>query len=229
MSAIESITDRVPDHGIEPEPPGAFELVMIEHEKRQLGAEFARRCLKALVIAGIVIAVQSVSIVYLVWLAAENKVAYFSTEGGRVQRMFALDQPAFSALDVVAFGSDTIRESFTLDFVHYQRQMSGVQVRFNEKGYNDYYKALTSSNLWTAVVKQRMNLSVSVDPGVVTSKGVIGGLYAYEVQYPVALKLDGQQSSNSAQHYILTLRIQQVDPRQKSNGLEVTQVITSTR
>ncbi|MBO1811651.1 DotI/IcmL/TraM family protein, partial [Serratia ureilytica] len=54
-----------------------------------------------------------------------------------------------------------------------------------------------------------------------------GGRYAWEFQYPVTLKLDGQQESGLPQRFIFTLRIQQTDVRTKPAGLEVTQVIST--
>jgi len=72
-----------------------------------------------------------------------------------------------------------------------------------------------------------MNLSVDVGPGVIRSRGAPGGIFTWEFQYPVTLKLDGQQSSSPAQRFIFTQRIQQTDVRVKNAGLEVTQVITS--
>lgn len=72
-----------------------------------------------------------------------------------------------------------------------------------------------------------MNLTNSVEPGVITSRGVIGGRYTWEFQYPVTLRLQGQNSSSPPLRYIFTLRVQQADVRLKPKGLEVTQTITN--
>jgi intracellular multiplication protein IcmL len=204
-----------------------FEHAMQLQRNRALGAAFAHRCLTGLiwVSAALVLAVGVIG--YLGWQVANPPVKYFSTEEGRVTKLIPTDRPGHSQSDVSAFGADTIRQSFTLDFVHYRDQMTQLGERYSEIGFEDYYKALATSNVLKAVKDQRMNLSVEVGPGVIRSRGKVGDNYAWEFQYPVTLKLDGQQSSSPSQRFIFTQRIQQTDVRVKSAGLEVTQVITT--
>jgi len=206
----------------------AFKQALQQQSSRELGAAFAHRCLTVLMWLGPAFVLLLMLCGALLWKLNTAEVKYFTTEGGRVVRVFPLDQPGFDLKDVAAFGADTIRESFNLDFVHYRDQTTAVSDRYSEQGYVDYYKALASSNVFAAVKGQRMNLSVDVGPGVIHSKGAPGGVYTWEFQYPVTLKLDGQQSSNAAQRFIFTQRIQQVDARVKNKGLEVTQIITSS-
>jgi len=205
----------------------AFEHAMVLQRNRELGAAFAHRCLTVLLWGGAALVLSLISNIYLGWQVAHPPVKYFSAEKGRVTPIFPLDKPGFSQSDVSAFGADTIRDSFTLDFQHYKDQMTRVGERYSEAGFQGYYKALTTSNVLEAVKVQRMNLSVDVGPGVIRSRGAPGGIFTWEFQYPVTLKLDGQQSSSPAQRFIFTQRIQQTDVRVKNAGLEVTQVITS--
>jgi intracellular multiplication protein IcmL len=195
--------------------------------QRTLGAAFAHRCLAALLWTGAALVVSVSANAYLGWQVAHPPVKYFTTESGRVTPVIPLDQPGFSMSDVAAFGADTIRQSFTLDFVHYRDQMTQLGERYSEQGFKDYYKALTASNVLKSVKDQRMNLSVEVGPGVIRSKGRLGDRYIWEFQYPVTLKLYGQQSGSAPLHFFFTQRIQRTDVREKNAGLEVTQVITS--
>ena len=204
----------------------AFEHAMGLQRHRELGAAFAHRCLSVLLWLGGAFVLSICLNIYLGWQVANPPVKYFTTENGRMIQATPLDKPGHSQSDVSAFGADTIRDSFTLDFVNYRNQMTRLGERYSEVGYQDYYKALTSSNVLAAVKDKRMNLSVDVGPGVIRSKGELGGRYTWEFQYPVTLKLDGQQTSSPAQRFIFTQRIQQADVRVKNAGLEVTQVIT---
>ena len=74
---------------------------------------------------------------------------------------------------------------------------------------------------------KRMNLTNNVEPGVIARRGIIGGRYTWEFQYPVTLRLQGQNTSTPPLRYIFTLRIQQTDTRLKPRGIEVTQTITN--
>lgn len=195
--------------------------------QRELGAEFAHRCLKALIWVATALVLALALVGFLGWQVAFPPVKYFATENGRVVPIQPTDKPAFSDRDVSAFGADTIRESFTLDFVNFRNQTTRLSERYSDIGYQDYYKALTTSNVLDSVEKRRMNLSVEVGPGVIRSKGLLGDVFTWEYQYPVTLRLDGQQTGSPAQNFIFTLRIQRTDVQVKSKGLEVTQVISS--
>lgn len=205
----------------------AFAHAMALQSDKELGAAFAHRCLSMALWMGVALVLALGVIGFLGWKVANPPVKYFTTENGRIIKANPLDEPAYSQSDVAKFGADTIRESFTLDFVHYRNQMTAVEERYSEGGFPDYYKALATSNVLAAVKDQRMNLSVEVSPGVIRSRGKPGGVHTWEFQYPVTLKLDGQQTSSPAQRFYFTVRIQRVDEREKNAGLEVTQIITS--
>ncbi|MEB8059275.1 DotI/IcmL/TraM family protein [Pseudomonas fulva] len=205
-----------------------FALAAGYEEERRLGARFANKCLRLLLWCIVGWSITVVICGYLGWRVAHPDNHYFKTEGGRILEIYPLDKPSHSETDVAAFGADTIRESFTLNFVHYRNQLTRVATRYSQKGFEDYYKALNTSNVLEAVKGKRMNLDTEVGPGVISSRGKINGVFTWEFQYPVTLKLQGQQTSSPAQRFIFTQRIQQVDPREKSIGLEVTQVITSS-
>jgi len=195
--------------------------------ERALGAAFAHRCLTALIWVGAALVLALIVIAGLGWAVAHPPIKYFATENGRVVAVQPTDKPAFSDSDVSAFGADSIRKSFTLDFTHYREQINNVKDDYDDQGYVDYYKALSTSNVLSAVKDQRMNLSVDVGPGVIRSKGLLGENFTWEYQYPVTLKLDGQVTSSPAQRFIFTQRMQRTDVQVKNKGLEVIRIITT--
>ncbi|PUW01519.1 DotI/IcmL/TraM family protein [Cronobacter sakazakii] len=204
-----------------------YEHAMLYQHQRSLGVSFARRCLAVAIWSCATSTGLVIVVAILAWMVYHPPVDYFATENGRVTRIYPMDKPAWSESDVRQFGADTISEAFTLDFVHYRGQMTAVSPRFSEEGFVGYNQALVSSNVLALVRDKRMNLTVSSEPGVISSRGVIGGRYTWEFQYPVTLRLQGQNSSSPPIRYILTLRIQQADVRLKPGGLEVTQTITN--
>lgn len=205
----------------------AFVHAQNAQRQRELGVAFAHRCLTALIWVGSALVLAIVVIGMLAWQVAHPPVKYFTTENGRVVPIKPKNEPAFSDSDVSAFGADTIRRSFTLDFIHYQDQINNVKDDYDDVGYSGYFTALNSSNILASVKGQRMNLSVDVGPGRIRAKGQQGDVYAWEYQYPVTLKLDGQVTGSPAQRFIFTQRIQRADVQVKSKGLEVVQLITS--
>ncbi|WP_058776632.1 DotI/IcmL/TraM family protein [Pantoea dispersa] len=208
--------------------PDAYEHAVQAQHERSLGAEFARSCLKKLGWSLTVNVIQGIAICVLVvmyWYAPRE---YFATEAGRITPVYGTDKPVWSESDVRQFGADTINQAFTLDFVHYRDQITAVSPNFSEEGFAGYNQALTTgSNILSLIRDKRMNLTNTAEPGVITRRGIIGDRYTWEFQYPVTLKLQGQNSSSPPLRYIFTLRIQQADVRKKPRGLEVTQTITN--
>lgn len=195
-------------------------------EQQSLGARFARKSLSVNMLLGVALIGSIALNGFQLYQNAHLDNKYFSTQDGRITRIYPLNKPAWSVEDVSKFGADTIQQSFTMDFVHYRNQMTDVMQRYSDQGYADYYNALTKSNVLAMVRDKRMNLSITVSPGVIHSKGVLpNGVYVWKIQYPVTLQLDGQQSSMPPQRYIVELLIQQTDPRKKPLGLETRQTI----
>lgn len=203
------------------------EAIRLQNEQA-LGATFARKLLTSNLILGTAFLLTTSLSGVTLWKVYHPDNHYFATESGRVTPIYPLNKPAWSMEDIAGFGADTLQRAFTMDFVHYRQQMTSVMTRFTNQGYADYYKALTSSNVLKMVRDQRMNLSTTVSPGVVHSQGIINGIYTVRVQYPVSLKLDGQERSLPAANYIIELTIQQTDPRKKPLGLEVRQTIMTS-
>ncbi|ACQ68912.1 DotI/IcmL/TraM family protein [Candidatus Williamhamiltonella defendens] len=197
------------------------------HHQNQLGAQFARTTLTLCLTTSLCLIVSLLLNGYLGWTVAHPPVKYFATQEGRVIPLIPTHQPVLTVSQVSDFGAHTIREAFTMDFVHFKEQMSRVSAYFSEEGFKSYYQALTQSNVLAAVRDKKMNLAVMLAPGVVRQKGPLSnGVYAWEIQYPVTLKLSGQTLSLPEQRFIFSLFLQRADLREKPNGLEVTQLVT---
>ncbi|OVZ88278.1 conjugal transfer protein TraM [Yersinia kristensenii] len=207
--------------------PAPYQAAINLHQQNQLGADVARSSLKLNVILSTALLLAIIVILGLSWKVAHPPTKYFATVHGRLVEIIPTDQPAYSQDEVTEFGAATIRKAFTLDFVHYKQQMNAVSDRFSREGYISYYNALTASNVLSSITDRKMNLSPSVEPGVVRTKGVLdNGVYAWEIQYPVSLKLEGQTNSLPAQKFIFSVFIQRADVTDKPEGLELTQLVT---
>ena len=208
--------------------PNIYEHAVQAQHERTLGARFAHRCLTVAVWSIIVNGILAITIGVLIYVLVNMPGHYLATENGRITPFYPTDKPVWSESDVRQFGADTISKAFTLDFVHYRDQMTAASPDFSEEGFTGYNQALTTgSNILSLIKDRRQNLTNTVEPGVITRRGVMGGRYTWEFQYPVTLKLQGQDRSTPPLRYIFTLRIQQADARLKPRGLEVTQTITN--
>lgn len=223
--ASSAIAEKNPDH----ERLAPFIASMQLQKERMLDATFARRALKVALIASTVSLLQLPLTAFLGWQVAHPPTKYFATYKGSVLEQYPTSEPAYSDDDIIAFGDKLIRDSFQLDFKNYRVQISNQQQKYSEAGFVSYYSALTSSNLFEKVVKDKMLLSANT-----TRKGMIyrrgresaDGRYMWDVQYPVTLSLDGQTRSLPPQNFIFTVRIQRTDVSQKPEGIEGDSIVT---
>ncbi|CNI36561.1 DotI/IcmL/TraM family protein [Yersinia ruckeri] len=198
-------------------------------KEKMLNASFARKALQVALLAATVSLLQWPVNAWLVWKVANPPTKYFATYKGSVLEQHPTSEPAYSDDDVIAFGDKLIRDAFQLDFKNYRVQLSNQQQKLSETGFASYYSALTNSNLFEKVVKDKMLMSANVTrKGIIYRRGREGenGPYMWDIQYPVTLSLDGQTRSLPPQNFIFTVRVQRTDVNVKPEGIEGASIIT---
>ncbi|MGJ3289484.1 DotI/IcmL family type IV secretion protein [Klebsiella sp. PL-2018] len=161
------------------------------------------------------------------WRATDVQREYFATDSGRLVPLVPTSEPGWSQEDVLAYGSQTLTRAFNLDFVHYREQVSSLSPRFSEAGYAGYVNALNASNILDALKKDRMNLSGTTGAGVIVRQGRFSnGVWFWTAQYPVRLRLIGQNTQRPEQTFTFEITLTRVDPRLKPAGMEISQMIS---
>ncbi|AJB79306.1 TPA: conjugal transfer protein TraM [Enterobacter cloacae] len=193
-------------------------------EKRQ---KMAPELMKSNLLLGSGLLISIILNAGLTWALIQQPRDYFATDSGRLVRLAPTSEPAWSQDDAIAFGSKALMRAFNLDFVHYREQVSSTASLFSEAGHASYIQALTNSNIYDALKRERMNLTGSVGAGVVIRRGRLSdGTWFWTMQYPVRLRLVGQTTSKPEQPFVFEITIQRVDPRQKPVGMEIRQMIS---
>lgn len=161
------------------------------------------------------------------WALWHQPRDYFATNNGSLIKLAPTNDPTWSQEDVIAFSSETLTMAFNLDFVHYKNQITRLSSRFSDDGYTSYIEALQGSNIINALKVDRMNLTGTVGAGTVVRRGQLAdGTWFWTLQFPLRVRLVGQKTSNPELSLILEATIQRVDPRVKTNGMEIRQLIT---
>lgn len=208
-------------------PSDPFAQALELQQRNQLNAGFARQTLSVCLVLGGLLAVSFGANIWQGYLVANPPVRYFATDGGHILPVSPTDKPAYTDSDVIDYGAKVIRDAFTLDFLNYRNQMSTHASDFSTEGFNSYHTALTHSNLYDYVTKKKMNMAALVSPGVLHTRGIYNdGRFAWEIQYPVTIKLEGQTSSAPPQSFIFSLTVKRADVRTKPHGLEVIRIVT---
>ncbi|HFE3442998.1 TPA: DotI/IcmL/TraM family protein [Klebsiella aerogenes] len=186
----------------------------------------ARSSLKVSGIQAYVIAVSVTLNLFLGYAAVHPNVIYFAFDHGRLTDMHPLTKPYYTPADVIQFGSDTLINTLSLDFVNWRHQLEMARPRFDTKGFASVIKQLQANGMLDLIKKQRMNMTVTAGTGVLTKQGLENGAFTWVIETPITIKLAGQTSQLADQKFIATLHIHQVDPAVKPQGIEVTLMLT---
>lgn len=163
---------------------------------------------------------------YLGFKLAERKVEYFATEQGRFLPLIPMSTPYASPGNVIQFSRDTLIKSFTMDFSNWRAGLENVRVDYTKDGFKSFIDSLQSSGILNKVRKDRMNLTIAADAGVLTREGIDNGVYVWYVEVPIRLRLVGQTTQMPEQRFLATVRIERVPTIDSVKGIAVGQIVT---
>jgi intracellular multiplication protein IcmL len=116
---------------------------------------------------------------------------YFAiTPDGRIINNYALSDPVFPNDHVLQWTADAVRQTFSLDFMHWSQQLQTSSVKFSASGWKEFVKAFKASNNLDTLVKLKMvsNAEVTGAPQLVQT-AVLNGVYAWKIQVPILVTL----------------------------------------
>src|SRR5258708_4081062 len=97
-----------------------------------------------------------------------------------------LTQSQLSDPEVLSWGRKSMEEIYSYSFENAKQVLSRVQRYFTTEGYDSYIKALEESkNLEAMQEKKLAVIATSTGDGTVTKKGVVNGIYTWEIEIPM--------------------------------------------
>lgn len=112
---------------------------------------------------------------------------YFAiTPDGRMINNYRLDDPVFPDDHILQWTADAVRQTFSLDFMHWPEQLQAASSKYSGPGWKEFLKAFKSSNNLETLTKMKMvsNAEVTGAPRLMQS-AVLGGHYVWKVQLPI--------------------------------------------
>lgn len=185
-----------------------------------------------LTILKISIALVSVCILIFAWSLYERKYKpaprYFEVlNETELQRMRALQYPNLSTEVVLKWAMEAATAAYTFDFYNYNAVFKEIRPYFTQPGYENFINAIKGAGLISKVTEKKIIVSAVVTgPPVVMREGpIVGGVYAWQVQFPMLLTFQSQ-SDKSDSKVIVTLLIAQVPTIESSKGIGIASFIT---
>lgn len=159
----------------------------------------------------------------LVWMSFDKKQPeyYAALTTGEIVPMHPLSEPVLTSDFITEWAALTTRSIYNLNFSSYQQQLSAVQPRFTEAGWQKLMAALNGSGMINEVVNSRLILSSVISgPPVVTSEVVLHGRFTWRVQMQVLVTYTSA-SAQTQRTIIVTMDVQRVPTLDASQGIQV--------
>lgn len=203
-----------------------FQAVLLAMQENEITKKLGKAAVKLnFVFAGLLFLFIIYSI-FVTWFAVHPVREYFAADNGRIIKMIPLSEPHQKNQAVIQFVNDSLRESFSLDFVNYQKQLEDAREFYTDKGFSIFLEQLKKSGILNTVTEKRMNMYISTSTGVLKQKGINNGRYFWIVQIPVEIKLTGQTTELPPQRLIATVRVERVDVLDSVTGIAISQLVT---
>ena len=108
------------------------------------------------------------------------------TPDGRMINNYRLDDPVFSDDHILQWTANAVRQSFSLDFMHWSEQLQTVSGKFSADGWRHFLEAMKKSNNLETLTKLKMvsDAQVTGAPKLL-QKAVLGGHYVWKIELPI--------------------------------------------
>lgn len=190
-----------------------------EHVKKM--AAIAMWSIVANVILGVVV-------IFLLNSFLTKKVeAYGLMDNGQAIPLVPLTSEFQTESRVNAFASECLRQAFEHDFEHYRRSVQEATSCFTGSGVDSYLSQITP--LTQFIVQKRMVMSIAVAAPVVVRKGLVNGVYEWQVQVPVTVFMIGLNQSVPPAKYLATVAVRRVPLVENVRGVSLSYINLSPR
>ncbi|MNN70219.1 Macrophage killing protein with similarity to conjugation protein [compost metagenome] len=113
-----------------------------------------------------------------------------------------------------------------MDFQNYRQDLEDNRPRYTRPGFKSYIDALQNAGILEIVRQKRMNMSVTAGTGVLVKDGIENGVYFWNIEVPIQIKLTGQISELPTQRFLATVRVERIDTLDSIEGIGAAQLIT---
>jgi len=148
---------------------------------------------------------------------------------GRILPLVTLDKPVASDDQVAQWATDIIQRAFTMDYVNYRKQLSGVEGEFTGKGWKDFETMLVQSSFLDTLTSNSYVTTATVTdaPQVLTSGLVQDGsswIYAWKIRVALHIVFRNSTGPSDRSYQVDVLVIRQPQTHE-AVGLGIAQII----
>lgn len=168
----------------------------------------------------------TVVVMLLSFLMRPEPRYFASTSDLRVIELKPLDRPSMSSQGLSTWVADTVVRALSLNFNHSAKILQSVQADFSHDAFIEFVTSLKKDGLYDKVLNQRLSLTVVPQSApVIVNEGVLNGVYAWRVKFPVIVSYEGSQGSLGNQTYKVTVLVQSAPLDKYPRGVAIQQLV----
>lgn len=152
---------------------------------------------------------------------------FITTINGYVEKLISLNEPNTSDSVVRQWSNLAVMDTFTYDFVNYEKSLEQVSQYFTDNGWYTFLRSLNDSNNLPTVIRKKLVVSaVAIKPPSILMKGYVNGVYSWRIQIPMLVTYQSA-SEFMQQNLLVTLLVSRISTLENSKGLGIEQFIVS--
>ncbi len=152
-------------------------------------------------------------------------VKYFATTAdGRIFRLMPLSNPIESDQAIEAFAGRALTNTFTFDYVNYQKQMADVAESYTSDAFTQIKLSLEKKG---GIVSEAVNNKWVVTGNLMAApqlihKGLVPNTdtYGWRMRFPLLITYQSEEKTSSARYYA-DITVVRVDQRNNLRGIEI--------
>jgi intracellular multiplication protein IcmL len=152
---------------------------------------------------------------------------YFAvTDDLRIKKLQPLDEPAISQSGLFNWTTRTVTETFSLDFVHWRKQLMDVKPHFTDEAFGELINSLKNSGNLKMIKERKLVLSATVRRSpVVKAKGVVDGRMTWKLEFPVTFTFESSERAVASQNLVCNVMVQRVSTVNHPRGIKIVQLV----
>ncbi|MDD2749516.1 DotI/IcmL family type IV secretion protein [Acidithiobacillus thiooxidans] len=150
---------------------------------------------------------------------------YFGTEpNGSLMPMVAFNQPFDSRSAVISWTENAITGIFDFDAQDYRRRMESSEKYFTTHSFDRFLRNFKKNGLYADMMDRKLMIDVVPDGvSVIRQQGLVNGVYSWQVQMPLQLRLENSNGLNS-KRAIATVLVQRVANSKNPDAIAITSI-----
>lgn len=163
------------------------------------------------------------------YITHRDQPSFFATTAtGDIVPLRPLPQPLVSKEALLSWAQEAATASLTYDFVNYRRQISALQDKFTRRGWRNFIRALSASDLFNTVKAKGLVVSATptAEPPVLNTM-VISGQRVWNIEIPMLVSFESV-SERKVERMKVTLRVVRVDALENDRGLGIEQYLAES-